>query len=397
MGKAILVRDLAERLGLETDELLVSLWDAGVEDYEDADDVVRVRDLGRVRRSLGVTTHKERLKVDFWLANLGISRAAFAETLNSVGLHLSPHARRVPKGALRKLGRLFPDLLHATELIPEKERASEEVAFQWEVIGQERSVRLLNEEEVQSIHAALAADFALSDDPILPPGVRNPNLLSSAVSRAATSFGRARKYPTVEMASAALFHSLIHNHPFFNGNKRTALVSLLAQLDENALVLTCTENDLFRFTLRAAQHRLVPERDHLPDREVLTISRWIRTQSRPIERGEFRMRWDRLSQRLREFGCDCVPSSSVGHRLNITRELRHPRRFPFAPRREKLSTQVAWSGDGSDAERSTIHKIRKDLHLDDEHDVDSAMFYRGLQIDAFIASYRRILQRLAKL
>lgn len=386
---------LAEDLGADIDEVLVTLWDAGIEELEDPDDVVPLRMLPKVNKALGVISYKQRTTVDYWVSHTGLSRAELAATLENMGLQLSPNARRLPKGALRRLSRIYSG--GQSDPAPVEEQPPAELPLKWEVIGAEREVRLLTVEEISGIHTALEEDFALTNDPIVPAGVRDENLLGSAVGRPATSFGNDRKYPTIEMATAALFHSLIHNHPFFNGNKRTALVSLLAQLDQNDLVLTATENDLFRFTLRTAQHRLVKETDERPDREVLEIAKWIKSNSRTIERGERPMRWGKLRQRLREFDCDSTPSSGVGNRLNISRRVARIRRFGVGSKTRPLTTQVAWSGDGTDADRSTIHKIRKDLQLDDEHDVDSATFYAGAKVDAFIIDYRRILQRLAKL
>jgi hypothetical protein len=170
-------------------------------------------------------------------------------------------------------------------------------------------------------------------------------------------------------------------------------------LDENDRVVTCTQQELFRFTLRTAQHRLVPvDADERADREVQEIARWIRANSRRVERGELVMKWVRLRQRLRDFDCECIPGVSGGNKINITRTVVvRPRRFTRRLRREELRTQVGYAGDGTEADRSTLHKIRRDLQLDDAHDIDSATFYRDAQVDAFIIDYRRILQRLAKL
>ena len=56
-------------------------------------------------------------------------------------------------------------------------------------------------------------------------GIRDLNLLISAVSRPQASFAGKDLYTTVFDKTAALIHSLIMNHPFVDGNKRTAMVS----------------------------------------------------------------------------------------------------------------------------------------------------------------------------
>jgi death-on-curing protein len=56
-------------------------------------------------------------------------------------------------------------------------------------------------------------------------GVRDLNLIHSAVARMhATAFGM-ELYPTIWQKSAALFHSLVKNHGFVDGNKRTAITT----------------------------------------------------------------------------------------------------------------------------------------------------------------------------
>ncbi len=58
-------------------------------------------------------------------------------------------------------------------------------------------------------------------------GVKNYNLLSSAVARQSVSIGNVYKYKTNIDKAATVFYGLIKNHAFHDGNKRTALLSLL--------------------------------------------------------------------------------------------------------------------------------------------------------------------------
>ena len=69
----------------------------------------------------------------------------------------------------------------------------------------------LSVDEVLAIHGRLLDTFGG------PPGVRDPGLLESALFRPRTGYYR----DLAEMA-AALFESLIMNHPFIDGNKRVA-------------------------------------------------------------------------------------------------------------------------------------------------------------------------------
>jgi death-on-curing protein len=76
------------------------------------------------------------------------------------------------------------------------------------------------------------------------PHLRDAGLLDSACHRpSATVFGE-DAYPTLALKAAALFHSLTANHPFIDGNKRTAWLSTVVFLRDNgAEVLAADEYD----------------------------------------------------------------------------------------------------------------------------------------------------------
>jgi len=76
------------------------------------------------------------------------------------------------------------------------------------------------------------ADFAGTGDPIAPPGVRSMTLLESAVSRQHTALGGRLKYADPVSSAATLLYGICSDHPFHNGNKRTALVAMLVHLDD---------------------------------------------------------------------------------------------------------------------------------------------------------------------
>lgn len=62
-------------------------------------------------------------------------------------------------------------------------------------------------------------------------GLREPTLLHSAIARPFSSFANEELYPGDFEKAAALFHSLIKNHPFLDGTKRTAFASAVYFLE----------------------------------------------------------------------------------------------------------------------------------------------------------------------
>ena len=75
-------------------------------------------------------------------------------------------------------------------------------------------------------------------------GLRDPGLLEAALFRPQTGY-----YPTLIHEAAALWESLSQNHPFIDGNKRTAFAATFAFLFINELEITATDEDAQVFVL----------------------------------------------------------------------------------------------------------------------------------------------------
>lgn len=83
-------------------------------------------------------------------------------------------------------------------------------------------------------------------------GIRDLGLLQSAVSRPEAGFGEEEFYPDVFHKAAALMESLIKNHPFIDGTKRTAITSAGIFLGMNGYLLETSQKGLEEFTLHMA-------------------------------------------------------------------------------------------------------------------------------------------------
>jgi death on curing protein len=84
------------------------------------------------------------------------------------------------------------------------------------------------------------------------PGVRDLNLLKSALGMPAATFGGEYLHTDVfEMAAAYLFH-IVKNHPFIDGNKRVGAVASLIFLALNGYEFTASQNTLAEFVLAVA-------------------------------------------------------------------------------------------------------------------------------------------------
>lgn len=65
------------------------------------------------------------------------------------------------------------------------------------------------------------------------PGLRDRGLLESALAQPEASFGGEWLHPALHDMAAAYAYHLCQNHPFVDGNKRTALACALVFLEMN--------------------------------------------------------------------------------------------------------------------------------------------------------------------
>jgi death-on-curing protein len=90
--------------------------------------------------------------------------------------------------------------------------------------------RHLTAAAVRAIHAEVIASDGGSE------GIRDEGLLESAVAAPQATFGGAPlMHDAGEIAAAYLFY-LCRNHPFVDGNRRTALAACLVFLEVNGLL-----------------------------------------------------------------------------------------------------------------------------------------------------------------
>jgi death-on-curing protein len=108
----------------------------------------------------------------------------------------------------------------------------------------------LTAEQVLFIHARLIAETGGLG------GVRDLGMLESAVGRPTASFDNKDLYPDLFAKAAALMTSLINDHPFVDGNKRTGIAAAVLFLRINGYNFSASPKDLEKKTLLVAQDRM---------------------------------------------------------------------------------------------------------------------------------------------
>lgn len=93
-------------------------------------------------------------------------------------------------------------------------------------------------QDIYELHKQLENAFILSS------GVHDENLLASAVNTPFQTFMGNDLYPSLYDKAAQLCYGIANNHPFTDGNKRTALHSMYVYLIINGFDITATQQDV---------------------------------------------------------------------------------------------------------------------------------------------------------
>lgn len=105
---------------------------------------------------------------------------------------------------------------------------------------------LLTIQETITIHSKLITKTGGLD------GIRDLNLLESAIASINNSFDNIEQYPTIEQKSARLAFGIINNHAFIDGNKRIGILTMLMTLKLNNIKISYTQQELINLGLSIA-------------------------------------------------------------------------------------------------------------------------------------------------
>lgn len=100
---------------------------------------------------------------------------------------------------------------------------------------------------VLKIHSSLIKTYGGAD------GVRDSSSLESAINRPYATFDGVDLYPTAHHKASALFQSILINHPFIDGNKRTAFALMFYILRNDQIELNADESELYEFVISCSK------------------------------------------------------------------------------------------------------------------------------------------------
>lgn len=109
--------------------------------------------------------------------------------------------------------------------------------------------------EIEYTAHRLAVKFMTWSEPIPSFGSRFPNILESCLKVPFQTFERKNLYKRLTGKGAMLFYLMVKNHPFQNGNKRIAIMTLLFFLYKNGKWLNIDNNQLYNVAVGVAKSR----------------------------------------------------------------------------------------------------------------------------------------------
>ena len=103
-------------------------------------------------------------------------------------------------------------------------------------------------------------------------GLRDKGMFESAVFRPFATFAGSDLYSNIYLKCAAFVQSIVKNHPFIDGNKRTAYVGVFMMLKINKINLKVKKETAVKFMISVANENL----------SVDEIALWLKKYSKKI-------------------------------------------------------------------------------------------------------------------
>lgn len=109
---------------------------------------------------------------------------------------------------------------------------------------------MISLKEAEQIHNLLIEEFGGAK------GTRDLGALDASINRPFATFDQQELYPSPEEKAAAIIESILINHPFIDGNKRTGYVLMRLLLLQSGLDIKAEPDDKYEFVISIATGKL---------------------------------------------------------------------------------------------------------------------------------------------
>ena len=255
----------------------------------------------------------------------------------------------------------------------------------------------LSEYDVLKAHY-IVSDYFISEGDQIVYGIKSFDLLSSAVSRQETEFGGIQKWTDEYHKMATLLYGITKNHAFEDGNKRTALLSLLLFIDKNNLQVSYKQSVLELLIVRIAASTL-EEYDNYKyyikkdDPEVNFIADKIKKYTRKTNRKIYTISYAEFNRRLKQYGV-WLDNPSKNY-INVYRNKTIVRFFFLKIKNKERILQIGFPGWKNQVNPKAIKSVLQVAGLTVENGVDSDVFFKDAEpAYKLISDFKEPLARL---
>ena len=256
----------------------------------------------------------------------------------------------------------------------------------------------ISEDDVLRAHY-LIPDYFLEEGEEIMYGVKNYDLLSSAVHRQTTSFGNIEKWSTEFQKMATLLYGLVKNHAFHDGNKRTALLVLLLHMDRQHLQIRVPQTKLETLIVRIAANTLDEYQsfDRYKDNEepvINFIADILKKYTRRTNKQYYSITYAELNTKLNKYNVRLGNPS--GNYISVY-QIKSNKLFKIIPqpKKEVKVLQIGFPGWKKQVNQKALKAVLRATHLTADYGVDSDVFFNGEEpMYALINEYREPLLRL---
>ena len=132
-------------------------------------------------------------------------------------------------------------------------------------------LKTITVKEVEHITFSMTRELMSFDEPIPDFSTRPPYILESCLAAPFQTYAGKFLYPGFMTRASMMFYFMIKNHPFENGNKRVAMLTLCTFLFMNGKWIKVDIQDFYKFTIWVAES--LPE---FKDEVVKAIEKFLR-------------------------------------------------------------------------------------------------------------------------
>ena len=256
----------------------------------------------------------------------------------------------------------------------------------------------LSLDDVLRAHYLLCDFFLREGEAIASPGPRDKTLLLSALDRQSVGFNMKLKWQDLYHVAATLFFGIVKNHPFHDGNKRTALLAALHQLQRNGRIASASKREFENLSVRTAAGRLsdYPAFRDLRskgDAEIRTIAHFFRKNTRKVERNYVRVTYNQLTQILRGYNFEIRgPDANC---IDIIKKIPTTKWYGGVTIKEQLIIQIGCPRMTAQINPKALKSVLKACGLTADDGYDSQVVFGDADpLDSLIGEFQDPLRRL---